>query len=187
MAETRKQRKDRLKSTGSWEAFVAKRDQLVRDGMTPADAREEAACWAEAQRYLAQATEPASVNAPIDRAADHLPAAPPAEHPDFSRKVPNAKAVEWVAQNLANPDIRAADAPAPQAWALLCWVRRSPANETTFWGSIWPKLSSKREQEAEDVKKVDEGTERVRRLLEKEAKELEAWMKERQPDWEGVE
>lgn len=162
MAETRRQLKDRLKAAGLWLPYVTLRDQFVKDGMTHAQAREEAL-----RRVEAPASEPMTVNAPIDRADAESPDAPPAELPDFVRRVPNAEAVEWVAQNLANPSVRAADAPGSQAWGLLTWVRRSPSNESTFWGSIWPKVSqagaSKREQDA--VSGKDMGSERARKLI----------------------
>src|SRR5947209_4625939 len=45
-------------TTGLWLPFVTLRDQFVRDGMTPAQAREEAL-----RRVEAQATEPASAAA----------------------------------------------------------------------------------------------------------------------------
>jgi hypothetical protein len=166
MAETRKQLKERLQAAGLWQEYVALRVQLAADGMTPAQAREEAL-----RRVESRAPEPQAVPAPIDRAPASLPDMSPAELPDFSRDVPNSDAVEWVARNLANPNVRAADAPGSQAWGLLTWVRRSPANETTFWGSIWPKLSatgaaSKRQQEADTAEDVDMGTERALALCE---------------------
>ena len=176
MRETRKQLKERLQAAGLWEEYVALRVQLAADGLTPAQAREEAL-----RRIEARASEPPSGDAPINPAPGETPNTPPAELPDFARKVANPEAVEWVAQNLVNPNVRAGDAPGSQAWGLLTWVRRSPANETTFWGSIWPKLSStgaasKRAQETDEAEPVDEGEERCLALLE-ELLKTRAWEK----------
>ena len=63
--------------------------------------------------------------------------------------------------------------PSGLAWGLRCWIRRTPANETAFWGSIWSKLlptgaqKGKPEKPAEDDETpIDEGTERCIALCE---------------------
>lgn len=173
MRETREQLKQRLQAAGLWERFLTIRDQLCAEGLTPAQARQEALRQVESQP-IGELPQAAKVEAPTDG----NPANPPPEQslPDFSRRVPDDDAVRWVAENLVNPNVRPGDAPGGQAWGLLQWVRSVPANQTTFWGSIWPKLLTtgaalKQRQEPDQPEPVDEGSERVLELIEKLLKE----------------
>ena len=138
MGETKQQLKERLQAAGLWHEFVTVRDQLAKDGLTPAQARAEALHQVESRPKPGEAPR-------TETRADHVPGAligePAAEQslPDFTRHVPNDVAVRWTAENLANPGVRAQDAPSSLAWGLLAWARLSPSNQSTFWGSIWSK------------------------------------------------
>lgn len=143
MAETRKQLKERLQAAGQWDEFVTVRSKLAAEGMRPADAKTEALRLIESS-----ARKPAKPDTSKSEPRS-LPATTPIEVPDFTRNVANSEAVQWVALNVANPNVRATDAPGSQAWGLLLWVRRSSANESSFWASMWPKLSPQLPKESE--------------------------------------
>jgi hypothetical protein len=195
MPETKRQLKERLQAEGVWEDFLALRQQLVGDGLTPAQARKEALGRIEA-RLAQQSERPGS-----DRPRDPPPVTGPAQPataergPDFTRHLPNHEAAQWVAENLANANVRPQDAPNGLAWGLLQWVRLTPANQATFWGSIWPKLlptaaALKRGQEAEagkagdkegpcpecgrEPEPVDVGSERAEALIQELLDEMDA-------------
>lgn len=171
MVETRSQLKARLQDRGLWNDFVALRSQLTADGMTPAQAKAEAL-----HRVEIQVAPPR----PAKGAGDNLPpqkmdvTAAPEELPDFTRRVPNDRAVQWVAQNLCNTKLRPDEAPSGLAWGLLAWVRRSPGNEASFWGSIWPKVAAKDSQAQEETDNKDVGTERALEMLDKLITDLTA-------------
>lgn len=144
MAETRKQLKERLQAAGQWDEFVTVRSKLAAEGMRPADAKVEALRLVESNSCNPAEPDTRKIE------PDGLLATTPKEVPDFTRNVANSEAVQWVALNLANPHVRATDAPGGQAWGLLLWVRRSPANESSFWASLWPKLSPPPKQPVEE-------------------------------------
>jgi hypothetical protein len=194
MKETKLQLKERLQAIGQWSNFVALREQLKKEGLSPADA------YDEALRRI-ESLPPQESKQPIE----NNPSNPsPVEDPgqstmacqddlDFTRQVPSAEAVGWVAANLANLKVRPRDAPSGLALGLFRWARVSPANESTFWSAIWPKLlptsaALKRKHEAvagkdwdgmepcptcgREPEPVDKGAERVKGLLEKEWAEV---------------
>src|SRR5262245_42220636 len=141
MAETRQQLKERLQAAGLWHEFVALRDRLAAGGLVPAQARAEGLRQVGARPARPPAPPPPGGPAGPSPAEAVEPAATPADDwPDFTRSVPPHDAAQWVAENIANPRVRPHDAPSGLAWGLLQWVRLAPANQTTFWGSIWPKL-----------------------------------------------
>jgi hypothetical protein len=166
MGETRQQLKERLQAAGVWDDYLALRDRLAKDGLTPAQAREEALRQVESRP-----TTPSQDELPDDEhPADPSPgegqeaAAVDGGQPDFGRQVPNFQAAQWVAQNLANAKVRPDEAPSGLAWGLLTWVRRTPANQATFWGSIWSKMLptgaaiKKQQGETGAASEADEGT-----------------------------
>jgi hypothetical protein len=187
MKETKSQLKERLQAIGQWSNFVAQREQLKKEGWSPADAHDEALRRIES--LPPQASKQSIENQPSNPSPVEDPGQTATAIPnglDFSRVVPNHAAVEWVAQNLANDKTQLQDAPSGVAWALLVWVRIAPANQSTFWSSIWPKLlptsaALKRNQEVDagedwdgmepcptcgrEAEPVDEGSQRVRDLL----------------------
>lgn len=171
MVESKKALKARLQEAGLWDEYLAERAKLAADGLTPAQARDEAL-----RRVEARASDRARLQA-IGEPAKEMPRAEkpseaPEELPDFSRNVPNPDAVEWVANNLANARIKAGDAPGPQAWSLLSWVRRSPVNESTFWGSIWPRVAGMAKGPQDEKNGTDIGTEKALELAEQCLREI---------------
>jgi hypothetical protein len=205
MSETRKLRKQRLQVEGRWTDYVALRDRFVAEGMTPAQARDEALRQIDS-RPCQNSDQPAMNTAGTPPPPAYPGQATTANHIglDFTRQIPNgqipnADAVQWVAENIANSNTCAADAPSSLALGLLQWVRLTPANQTTFWSSIWPKLlptsaALKRNQEVDAGKdwdgqgpcptcnwepERDEGTERAAVLLAEEWAEIQVWFDSR--------
>jgi hypothetical protein len=183
MAETRKQLKERLQAAGVWPDYVTLRQQLSKDGMTPTQARKEALHQVESRpRADAERLKPDddAPNYPIGKQEQA-----PAEQSGFDfggKTVPSGEAVEWVAENIANPTARPGHAPSGLAWGLLTWVRRTPANEATFWSSIFAKslstsaaAKSKQEKPDETDEKPDRGSENAlalcRSILKKMAED----------------
>lgn len=183
--ETRKQLKARLQAAGYWEQYVAKRDQLVAKDHTPFQARtlalsEIEAMIAAGEKAIPQAVEPDTpISSRDESTANGLDL-------QFGQQVRNHEAVQWVGHNISNQKALPDDAPGGAAWGLLMWVRRSPANESTFWSSIWPKtlptaaaLKQKAKTNSNDDDDVpcpacgqlpeqfDPGTEKLRALIPK--------------------
>jgi hypothetical protein len=73
------------------------------------------------------------------------------------KKVATVKVVEWVASNMQVEDVSPRDAPSSEAWGMLVWARRSPVNESQFWGSIYAKLLPSRSQIDGDQKYSEDG------------------------------
>jgi hypothetical protein len=171
MGETRKQLKERLQAAGRWQEYLELRERLGKGGLTPAQASRQALAEIELR--------PPKVPEPLTSVTEPVPV--DEELPDFNgQAVPNHEAAQWVAENVANSKVRAEDAPSALAWGLLKWVRLSPANQSTFWSSIWPKLlptgTSLRQQEEKSWNKnepcptcgsepEDESDRRLRNLL----------------------
>lgn len=182
MGQTRQQLKERLQAAGDWQDYVAQREQLVGEGLTPAQAREEALRRIDARPPRPRELRTADAqNGPAPTEDPNATTVEPSG-PDFTRHVPNHAAAQWVAENIANAKVRPEDAPSGLAWGLLQWVRHTPANQATFWGSIWPKLlptgAALRQRQDRDEQgpcptcgrepePVDEGTERCLGLIDK--------------------
>jgi hypothetical protein len=83
MNETRTERKQRLQQEGKWDAFLALRDRLRAEGMSPAEADEEAMRQIDAAP--SSSPEPSPPVPPLDASAegdsDPPPPAPPAVIP----------------------------------------------------------------------------------------------------------
>jgi hypothetical protein len=146
MGETRQQLKERLQAAGLWGEYVRQRGLLMDQGLTPALAREEA---------LRRVESLPPRTAPTPEAGSPSPGEGPDQEaeggfPDFGGQVSNPKAVQWVAEHIADPSVRPQDAPGGLAWGLLQWVRLTPANQTTFWSSIWPRLSTEEKDAGEE-------------------------------------
>lgn len=83
------------------------------------------------------------------------------------KKVATVKVVEWVASNMQVEDVVPSDAPSSEAWGMLVWARRSPINESQFWGSIYAKLLPSRsaveaeQRYGEDGGRIEETAERL--------------------------
>lgn len=74
------------------------------------------------------------------------------------RKVSTIKVVEWVASNLQVEDVSPSDAPSSEAWGMLVWARRSPVNESQFWGTIYAKLLPSRSAIEAEQRYADDGS-----------------------------
>lgn len=48
--------------------------------------------------------------------------------------------IQWVAENLENPDPRPEDAPSAVAWGMLVHYQFSPATKADFWNGVYVKL-----------------------------------------------
>ena len=84
------------------------------------------------------------------------------------KKVATVKVVEWVASNMQVVDVLPSDAPSSEAWGMLIWARRSPPNESQFWGSIYAKLLPSRSAIEAEQRYSDDGVrleDTVSRLL----------------------
>jgi len=68
------------------------------------------------------------------------------------------RTVEWVAKQLMVEDPSAEDAPSMEAWSMLCWARRSNANEAQFWGQIWSKMMPSKQQLEAAERLSDDGS-----------------------------
>ena len=167
--------------SGLWKQFVDVRERLKKDGMPPADA------WLEAARELDSemwgnvgGQSSTRLDLPYGRSA------PLAGEPDqdqegvqgesepvvskpaqageaatkavfAGKKVATVKVVEWVASNMQVEDVLPSDAPSSEAWGMLVWARRSPVNESQFWGSIYAKLLPSRSAIESEQRYSDDG------------------------------
>ena len=141
-------------AAGLWEEFVVLRESLKRKGLSANDA------WLRAAQMLAPDRwgEP-----PVEEQEERVVAveepSPPADLPRVrgggdgapaevfgGKKVATVRVVEWVASNLQVSDVGPGDAPSSEAWGMLVWARRSPVNESQFWGQIYAKLLPSRSQ-----------------------------------------
>lgn len=74
------------------------------------------------------------------------------------KKVATVKVVEWVASNMQVEDVCPKDAPSSEAWGMLVWARRSPVNESQFWGTIYAKLLPSRSAIEAEQRYSDDGS-----------------------------
>lgn len=184
-------------SSGLWAKFVDTREKLKRSGVSPNEAWIAAAQQIDPEKwgqtgYAGPGKAPPKEDLPRVRSEeveDKVPDSGTAEVVDAGgsvsavvdgatkavfggKKVATVKVVEWVASNMQVEDVSPADAPSSEAWGMLVWARRSPVNESQFWGSIYAKLLPSRSQidgdqkYAEDGGKVEEMAERLLRLRE---------------------
>jgi hypothetical protein len=150
--ETRKELKKRLEAAEVWTDYVDLRQRLIKEGLTPAEARKQAVAEIDSR-------PPKPAAAPDHAAVASMEPAPAVDLPDFNGEVPNNEAVQWVGENLVKSNVRPEDAPSGLAWGLLQWARSTPANKTTFWGSLWSKLliTGTALQQKEDKARLKEG------------------------------
>lgn len=166
-------------AAGLWEEFVVLRESLKRKGMSANDA------WLRAAQMLAPDRwgEP-----PVEAEKEQGEVVEAAAPPDLphgrgggegapaevfgGKKVATVRVVEWVASNLQVSDVGPGDAPSSEAWGMLVWARRSPVNESQFWGQIYAKLLPSRSQieaeqrYSEDGARVEDLAARLLRMRE---------------------
>lgn len=159
-------------STNRWDEFVKVREGLKRDGVSPSDAWlaaaqvMDSATWGES-KVVPVRTEPVREVLPADLPQVRSEVVDGARREVFGgKKVPTVKVVEWVASNLQVEDVGPSDAPSSEAWGMLVWARRSPVNESQFWGSIYAKLLPSRSQLDGLERQMDDGS-RVEELADR--------------------
>jgi hypothetical protein len=170
--------------SGLWKQFVDVRERLKKDGMPPADAWLEAAreldseMWGQVGGQASPALDlPHGRSAPLrvervepdqDQEGVQGESEPVVSKPAQAgeaatkavfagKKVATVKVVEWVASNMQVADVIPSDAPSSEAWGMLVWARRSPVNESQFWGSIYAKLLPSRSAIESEQRYSDDG------------------------------
>ncbi len=72
-----------------------------------------------------------------------------------------AQSVQWVADNLTNKSVQAADAPSPCAWGLLRWAQSSPVSRAEFYKNIWAKTLPTRQELDNAARYSDDGSTQI--------------------------
>jgi hypothetical protein len=169
--------------SGLWKQFVDIRERLKKDGMPPGEAWVEAARELDPEMWGKSEVSEISVDPPVlndlprgrseEVKGERVVSGGGATKAVFAgKKVATVKVVEWVASNMQVEDVSPSDAPSSEAWGMLVWARRSPLNESQFWGSIYAKLLPSRsaiEQEqrySDDGMRVEDAAERLLRMKE---------------------
>lgn len=176
--------------SGLWKQFVDIRERMKKDGIPPQQAWVDAAAELDPEKWGSGGGPmgPELDDLPRGRSEEEVPTLPMVEvlpeevsKPSgrgsggeravksvFSgKKVATVKVVEWVASNMQVEDVVPSDAPSSEAWGMLVWARRSPINESQFWGSIYAKLLPSRsaveaeQRYGEDGGKIEETAERL--------------------------
>jgi len=191
---------------GLWKQFVDVRERLKKDGMPPADAWVEAAreldpeVWGHVGERAAPAPDLPPVrsdqvegvqgeevdasgvqDAVPSSAAKVVESGSSATKAVFAgKKVATVKVVEWVASNMQVADVSPADSPSSEAWGMLVWARRSPVNESQFWGTIYAKLLPSRsaieaeQRYSDDGVRIEETAARLLRMRDENESQREA-------------
>tara|TARA_Y100000593_G_scaffold92419_1_gene184003 strand:- start:893 stop:1495 length:603 start_codon:yes stop_codon:yes gene_type:complete len=159
--KSKKSLRAELISRGVWDEFIKVREGFKADGI------ESSAAWERAAREVLASSGGGHAGAAGGGGLQdgHSPPsgnAPPAtglvSQESFGGKTCNtAKTVEWVASNLAVADAVPEDAPSPESWAMLQWVRSSPSAEAQFWGQIYVKLLPTKAQLDAEARFADDG------------------------------
>jgi hypothetical protein len=167
-------RKAELVERGLWQVFVDRREALKGMGVSAPEAWDRA--YEEAMNGVV-ASQGDGGGSGGDGVVD-VGAAPVGVEsggvgksgaPDFSlgrvkrevfgeRTCAITRTVEWVAKQLMVEDPSAEDAPSMEAWSMLCWARRSNANEAQFWGQIWSKMMPSKQQLEAAERLSDDGS-----------------------------
>jgi len=170
--------------SGLWKQFVDIRERLKKDGMPPGEAWVEAARELDPEMWGKSEVSEISVDPPV--AKEDLPHGRSEEVKGervvsgggatkavfAGKKVATVKVVEWVASNMQVEDVSPSDAPSSEAWGMLVWARRSPLNESQFWGSIYAKLLPSRsaieaeQRYSDDGVRIEDAAERLLRMKE---------------------
>jgi hypothetical protein len=168
--------------SGLWKQFVEVRERLKKDGMPPADAWLEAARELDSEMWghvggvgvldlphgRSAPPQEARVEPDQDQEGVQGESEPVVSKPAQAgeaatkavfagKKVATVKVVEWVASNMQVADVIPSDAPSSEAWGMLVWARRSPVNESQFWGSIYAKLLPSRSAIESEQRYSDDG------------------------------
>jgi hypothetical protein len=166
-----------------WKQFVDIRERMKKDGVPAGEAWMQAAqeldpeMWGKGELSEIPVDPPVLKDLPRGRSeevkVERVVSGGGATKAVFAgKKVATVKVVEWVASNMQVEDVSPSDAPSSEAWGMLVWARRSPLNESQFWGSIYAKLLPSRsaiEQEqrySDDGMRVEDAAERLLRMKE---------------------
>lgn len=181
--------------SGLWRQFIEIRERLKKDGVPAADAWLEAAkeldpeMWGSGEvKPVRVASKPADLphvrsdsvvkeEVEVERVVSGVGAT---KAVFAGKKVATVKVVEWVASNMQVVDVLPEDAPSSEAWGMLVWARRSPVNESQFWGSIYAKLLPSRsaieaeQRYSDDGIRMEETAERLLRMKDDTESQREA-------------
>ena len=169
-------------SNGLWAKFVDTREKLKRAGVSAGEAWLTAAQTIDPEKWGATGYSGPSKSEPVVEVEERVEDLPRGRSTEVGEEVPVAggsdsvvvaegatkavfggkkvatvKVVEWVASNMQVEDVSPRDAPSSEAWGMLVWARRSPVNESQFWGSIYAKLLPSRSQIDGDQKYSEDG------------------------------
>lgn len=150
-------------SCGRWEEFVKLREELKESGVKANDA------WLRAAQSMDPAEWGVGVDLPRGRSEEKDQVVEEEEVGEVvgaggtkavfgGKRVPTVKVVEWVASNMQVEDVGPGDAPSSEAWGMLLWARRSPMNESQFWGTIYAKLLPSRSQIEAEQRYTEDGS-----------------------------
>jgi hypothetical protein len=155
MSETREAAKLRLQKEGRWKEALAYREQLKKDGVSPAVAHGRML-----QRFPPLAADGQPVPCPSP-SGDTPPApAQPVKRRRRKRKPDKMDLladVNWVYLNLSDPDDKPPGAPTPGALGLLKWARSDTAS---FFRTFVVKLLPKNDGSGEQDEQPDSDAER---------------------------
>lgn len=185
MDESKIELTERLRREGRWGEASRFKDEALRklrsDGMTKADAAEEA--W---RRMAAQYPPLANIGESAPEAPDATAGEPwPAQRPRGTEhdtehdididalldRIGDGRPSDlvqdtlWAYEHLANRRIKASDAPSCGAWALLEWARQY---RNRFFEMVLPRAMAARPPEAdENVRKEKKSIAEIRGVLER--------------------
>jgi hypothetical protein len=169
-------RKAELVEKGLWQIFVDRRETLKGQGVAPPEAWDQA--YEEVINGVVGTQDVGDVGGGdggvgggvgVDVVGGEGGAVvKKSGAPDFSGRVKRevfgdkgcsiTRTVEWVAKMLMVEDPAAGEAPSMEAWSMLCWARRSNANEAQFWGQIWSKMMPSKQQLEAAERLSDDGS-----------------------------
>lgn len=155
--ESKRSVRVRLERDGRWKAFLFRRESLQRkyagsggaitDTVKGKAHREAVLEFPPLKPDSQIPSDPSPSGAPRVDASGGIDGAgadsqePPSGVRALMQKVPtknDREVINWVKENLINPDIVPEDAPSPFAWALLTWAKDNNGyNLTEFIRTIW--------------------------------------------------
>ena len=149
MAESGRQREERLERDGQLEAFRARWKEL----------RAQCETKPERQAAWAQTVEEFAPKSP--EAAPEMELVDPAVF--TGRDCKASDAIVWAAQNHQEDNVTPTEAPSPLAWSLVLWIRRG--GEQAFWSSVYGRLMPGRRQVLDEP--TDEDYRRMMEMCDK--------------------
>ena len=158
--ENRRERTERLKKEGRWDAYLDRLEELKGSGISDAKAGKQAK--AEFAPKLDFAPRAKAEN------PDGLYKSDFAGRPEVSAR----DVVMWIFDNILILDVAAEDAPSAGAWAYLMEIRTSPIIRSEFYRTVYPKLLPSKAQIDNEARYTDDGhkvlglIERVRKASE---------------------